>query len=220
VSAALLVAVPASAYASLPSGGDFGWLAGYSVDSDGVSPPPNTVSADFQVPVPTCTRKSLVGFGVLNNDVTSTVRETCVRGPHRQWVPAYTAVIEVSTVDNVLNTTVRPNDLITVAISVTSSTTAATFTDHTSGFTQTLSEPGGTADFAVVGAVSDAINSNKQVPMFPSVSFTNALVNGSSIGTYSQLYEVLQARVHHRQATIQIEPSNLATSSFQVNWVS
>ena len=221
VFAVLPMAVPTPAYAAgVPSGGDFGWLAGYSVDADGVTAPPSTVSADFHVPVPTCTEKSLVGFGVLDNNVTSTVRETCVRGPHRQWVPLYTAQIDVGIVDNVLGTTVRPNDLITVSISVTLSTTSATFTDDTTGFTQTLAEPGGTADFAVLGSVSDAINTNKKVPMFPTVSFSNALVNGAGIGTYNGLQEVLQATVHGRQATVQIEPGSLGTSSFQVNWVS
>jgi hypothetical protein len=116
---------------------------------------------------------------------------------------------------------VSPNDLVTVSISVALSATSATFTDDTTGFTQTLTGPGGTADFAVLGSVSDAINySSTKVPMFPTVSFANALINGAGIGNYNGLQEVLQAKVHGRRATVEIEPGNLNTSSFQVNWVS
>jgi hypothetical protein len=217
------IAAPGPAYATtVASGGAFTWLAGYDVQTTGATPPPTSVSASFQVPVASCTQKSLVGFGALDNGVTATVRETCVRARHGGWVPAYSAIVYVNNVDVVLNATVSPNDLITVSESVTLAATTATFTDNSTGFTQTLAGPGGTPQFALLGAVSEPYTKNS-VPMFPAVSITNAQVNGSGVADYHGLGEVVQTKVikKNKLGPIQIQPGPLVgTSSFELNWVS
>jgi hypothetical protein len=137
-------------------------------------------------------------------------------------VPVYAAEIYVNNVDNVLNATVSPNDLITVAESVTLAATTASFTDNSTGFTQTLTGAGGIPQFALVGAVSEPYTKNN-VPKFPAVSITNAQVNGADIANYEGLGEVVQTKEIKKRTLgpIQIQPGPLVgTSSFQVNWVS
>jgi hypothetical protein len=218
----LPVAAPAPAYATTASGGAFTWLAGYGGQTTGVPSPPLSVSVTFRVPVPSCTEKSLVGFGALDNGVAATVRETCVRAKHGHWVPVYAALIYANNADTVLNATVSPDDLITITESVTPAETAATFTDNSTGFTQTLAGAGGTPEFAELGSVSEPYTKNN-VPMFPTVTFTNAQVNGAALANYKLFGEVVQTkRISKRTiGPIQIQPGPLVgASSFQVNWVS
>jgi hypothetical protein len=218
------MALSTPAFAAVPVGGYFSYLAGYMIDTNGNTAPPNSVSLDFRVPVATCSSKSFVGFGVRDNGVNATVGETCVRGRHSKWIPVYSADINVNNVDTVLSTSVAPNDAITVSVSVTLSATSGTFTDHTTGFSETLSGAGGIAEFAVLGSVSVPNQSGayRKVPMFPPVSFTNVLVNGSGLANYDGLQEAIQTKLGRipPRGIIQVEPGNLGASSFQLNWVS
>jgi hypothetical protein len=226
--AILAVALPTPALAAGTPVGYYASLAGYVIDTEGSATPPSTIAGRFQVPAVTCTKmKSDVGFGVVvdNNDGSAwasvAVDESCVRGK-----PTYAANINIHSVKTVLSTTLNPNDLITVSASQTPGGTSATFTDNTTGFTQTLTGTGGTAETAAIGAVSDTLRPTLNVPMFPTFSFTNAQVNGADIGTYTAadgLMEAVQTKrgVQTSKRIVQIQPSAfVGTSSFQLTWVS
>jgi hypothetical protein len=159
----------------------------------------------------------------------ATVGEACVSQRHHLgFKSVYTANIIVNGVNTVLSTTVNPNDLITVSASASGTLTSSTFTDNTTGFTQTLTGPGVITEWAQVGAVADQGLPAPKAPTFATFSFTHAQVNGADIGTYkgatppTGLFEFVQTRNGTKppRGHVEIQPGALGTSSFSLSWVS
>ncbi len=223
---ACLVMQPTSASAANLPVSYYPTNAGYAVYS--TSTPPTTAIAQLRVPALTCsTENTGVGFGVVveNADGSSrgspTVGEACNKGQ-----AVYTANININNVNTVLSATVKPNDLLTLSASQTSTATSVTFTDNSTGFTKTLTGTGSTSAFGFVGSVPDeARPSLTKVATFSTFSFTHVGVNGAAIGTYTAatgLYEAIQTTGGKTPpaGTVEIQPGPLGTSSFSLTWVS
>jgi hypothetical protein len=222
--AAPLLASSTPAYATGIPVSYSAYHAGYRVDfNDGSGP--ITTSARFQVPALACTMgKTSDGFGVQATPASATVGEACVSQRHHLGFKAvYTANILVNGVNTVLGTTVNPSDLVTVSASATGTLTSATFTDNTTGFTQTLTGPGTITEWAEVGAIADQRLPAPKAPTFATFSFTNAQVDGADIGTYpGNTFELVQTRNGTKppRGHVEIQPGALGTSSFSLSWVS
>ncbi len=198
----------------------FAGNAGYQVYSTSV--PPASASVQFQVPTLTCAKgKQGIGFGILLENTSGGVSqpivyEACVKGN-----PVYTAFILINSSGTTLSTTVHANDLISLSASQTASGTSATFTDNSTGFSSTLTGPGSTPEYAFIGSVPGT----KKVPTFSTFTFTNARVNGASLGTYTAatgLSQVVQTKRGKTppKGTVEIQPGTLGLSSFSLTWVS
>jgi hypothetical protein len=219
------LALPTDAFAQSPPISYYPSNAGYAVFS--TTTPPTSATAQLQVPTLSCTKtKAGVGFGALveNSDGTvigdPVVVEQCVKR-----VAEYLAEIHVNGTVTQLSTTVRPNDLITLSSSQNPSQTSATFTDNTTGFTQTMTGTGATSEFGFVGSVTDKLLAVKKVANFSTFSYTNAKINGADIGTYTPstgLYEAVQTTKGKAppKGKIEIQPGTLGASSFPLTWVS
>ena len=230
----LTLAVPAAAGSMLAIAGMAGAQsppivyypgnAGYGVYS--TTTPPTSVSTQLQVPKAKCTTsKAAVSFGALIETADGSVAGdaavvvTCNGGKAK-----YSAGILINGAFTTLSTTVRPGDLVTSSANQNASQTSVTFTDSTTGFTQTSTGPGATSAFAFVGTFPVS-SSYKKVAKFSRFSFSNVTVNAADIGTYdasSGLYEAIETHKGETPPTgkIEVEPGALAMSSFPLNWVS
>ena len=134
-------------------------------------------------------------------------------GCAKKGLSFYRAAIGLNGRQTTLSTVVRPNDLISLSASQTPSTTSATFTDDTTGFTDTLTATGATSFEAFIGSeVADGSSPLKD-PVFATFAFTNVHVDGADLGTYfgsSDLGEYIQT--HFRKIIIQ--PGNLGANDF------
>jgi hypothetical protein len=223
---ALVILPSSAAYADYVTSNASG-LAGYAVDTPLNGTPPASAADQFQVPTVTCMKKSLVGFGVIvvSNDghsiAAASVRATCLRG-HGPAV--YSAIINIDFVHTSLATTVSPGDVISTSASDTSGGASATLTDQTTGFTQTLGGAGTVSDYASTGVVDDDVSiAANHVPMFPTVTISNAQIGGANVGTYTAatgLTQFRKVRGFGKRQRLQIQPGTLGASSFPVSWLS
>jgi hypothetical protein len=195
--------------------------AGYQVSSTTI--PPATAKAEFLVPTVTCTKAKLnVTFGVLVENTSGgssgpVVAEGCAKGK-----ATYAAYIEINGTATMLDTSVSPNNLITVSASEASTATSATFTDVSSGYSKTLTGAGSISEYASVGSFP---GTTKKVPTFSTFNFTNAEINGAAIGTYTgstglnEEVQTINGKVPPK-GKVEIQPGALGTSSFPLSWVS
>lgn len=194
--------------------------AGYDVYSTSV--PPANASVQFQVPTLSCAKgKQDIGFGILLENTSGGVSQPIVDEACAKGKPVYTAFILINSSGTTLSTTVHANDLISLSASQTAAGTSATFTDNTTGFSSTLTGPGSTPEYAFIGSVPGT----KKVPVFSTFTFTNARVNGASLGTYTGATGLSQAIQTKRgktppKGTVEIQSGTLGLSSFSLTWVS
>ena len=138
-----LLTVPAAVPASAASTPVFYYPgnAGYQVSS--TTTPPETAKAEFLVPTVTCTRATLnVTFGVLVENTSGgssgpVILEGCAKGK-----ATYSGYVEINGKGTLLDTSVSPNNLISVSASETPTATKATFTDVSSGYRKTMTGAG------------------------------------------------------------------------------
>lgn len=223
----LVALIPGPAFAGGVPIAYYAGDAGYEVISTSV--PPATASVEFNVPALSCTSsKSGVGFGLVVENASGSLRGSptvgaaCVKRK-----PVYTANINLNNTNTVLSTTIRAGDTISLSASQTPSLTSATFTDTTTGFSQTMTGTGATAQYGFIGSVPDQAltTPDKKVAKFAPFSFNDAEVNSAGIGSYTAatgLYEAVQTTKGHAppKGKVEVEPGTLGTSSFPLDWVS
>jgi len=145
------------------------------------------------------------------------VLEGCAKGK-----ATYSAYVEINGKGTLPDTSVSPDNLISVSASETPTATSATFTDVSSGYTKTLTGAGSVPEYASVGSYP---GTTKKVPSFSTFNFTNAEINGAFIGTYSgstgldEEVQTLNGKVPPK-GEVEIQPGTLGTSSFSLTWVS
>jgi hypothetical protein len=217
------LAMPAVAFAQSIPIDYYPGNAGYAVFSSTV--PPASASSHLRVPTLTCTKaKAGAAFGTLVENANGSISgdagivEQCVKG-----VAEYFGSIDVNSTITQLDTTVSPNDSIILSASESPGRTSATFRDETTGFTQTITGSGATAEYGFIGSVPDVLTT--KVAHFAKFSFTDAKINGAAIGSYTAsegLYEAIQTNNGEAPpgGKIEVEPGSLGTSSFPLKWVS
>ncbi len=218
-----MLAIPGMAGAQSPPIVYYPGNAGYGVYS--TTTPPTSVSTQLEVPKVKCTTtKAAVSFGALIETADGSVAgDSAVALACNDGKAKYSAGILINGAFTTLPTTVRPGDLVTSSANQNASQTSVTFTDATTGFTQTSTGPGATSAFAFVGTFP--VSSYKKVAKFTRFSFSNVAVNGADIGTYDASTGLFEAIETHKgeappTGTIEVEPGALGTSSFPLNWVS
>jgi hypothetical protein len=204
--------------------------SGWEVNGTSVSP--SSVSAHFTVPtVSGCgTPVRSVAFGVLEEDSAgsaNSVVEPFVQldCPGSGGQAHISAGMKLSGVVTIFPTTITPGDAIAVSASATTSGTALTFTDTTTGFTQSATGAGITPYFAYVGSFPRRNTSGALlgVPRFTQFAFTNAQVNGANMNTFTGATGLAKLiRTTNGSAPpsgiVQIQPAALAAASFNETW--
>jgi len=237
VGTALSIAVPAAvsvspAYAASPTVGYVELHGGYVASAGSWGPPTALVGANFVAPTVACTRaKAEVVLGVdVFADLAPGPSQSFVRADCLKGKLTFGAGIAIGGVESTLATTVHPADQITVSVSQTAAMSSATFTDNTSGFTQTITGPGAVAEDGYIGSIPSSAQragSIWRIPAFSTVSFSNTDVNGAGIGSYSAggfgPVELIQTHGQKPppKGKIEVQPGSLVgTSSFQLTWMS
>jgi hypothetical protein len=192
---------------------------------------PTMVSVSFKVPsVSKCSGTSadqliLIGPQLFISNTTSQATPGLEFGCHA-GASTYQGALFGSTTVTVLSAKVSAKDSLTLSASMNASMSSMTFIDHTTGFTQSATDTGGTATGVFLGALgvngSSGSNTLLAVPKFSKVSFTAATVNGSSLATWAlgSLYEFIRTTNGSAppSGSIQIVPGKLATSKFTLTY--
>ncbi len=200
--------------------------AGYNLNRPEAS---GSVSGSFKVPtISGCTAAyRAVAVGVVADASNGHLANPFLVIGCRHGSPLYRVEFNMSGTLSFPVATVSAGDKIALSASMTTSSANATFTDTTTGFSKTMSGPGGSAmdHFLGTGAVHNPPLTGVLlgVPQFATFSITSARIDGATIGTYTTDSGFSRfVRTSNGSAppggTVQVLPGAVHPQSFGMDW--
>jgi hypothetical protein len=178
-----------------------------------------SVSTTFTQPKVTCSRgDQYSSFWVgLDGYSSSSVEQTGTEADCAGTSAQYSAWYEMYPADPVTySNTVKPGDVITETVSVSSNTYTMTIKDTTEGWTKTTTKTESGLDRSSAEVIAEAPYSGKVLPLadFGTVTFSNSTVDGSTLSASSPTGINMATSAGKLEATT----SALSGGAFSITW--